>query len=88
MRIGIAADHGGFGLKEDLRGRLRAAGHDVVDFGANHLEPGDDYPDFVTRLAQAVASGIGRAWGCRLRKRGGSFSLRQQSSGSPRRSDQ
>ena len=57
MRIGIAADHGGFGLKEDLRGRLRAAGHDVVDFGANHLEPGDDYPDFVTRLAQAVASG-------------------------------
>jgi ribose 5-phosphate isomerase B len=57
MRIGIAADHGGFGLKEDLRGRLGAAGHDVVDFGANHLEPGDDYPDFVTRLAQAVASG-------------------------------
>ena len=57
MRIGIAADHGGYGLKEDLRGRLRAAGHDIVDFGANHLEPGDDYPDFVTPLAQAVASG-------------------------------
>jgi len=57
MHIGIAADHGGFGLKEDLRGRLRAAGHDVADFGANHLEPGDDYPDFVTQLAQAVASG-------------------------------
>ena len=57
MRIGIAADHGGFGLKEDLRGRLTAAGHDVVDFGANRLEPGDDYPDFVTPLARAVASG-------------------------------
>src|SRR5215467_1198907 len=57
MRIGIAADHGGFGLKQDLRGRLTAAGHDVVDFGANHLEPGDDYPDFVTPLARAVASG-------------------------------
>jgi len=57
MRIGIAADHGGFGSKEDLRSRLRTAGHDVVDFGANHLEPDDDYPDFVTRLAQAVASG-------------------------------
>ena len=57
MRIGIAADHGGFGLKEDLRGRLSAAGHDIVDFGANHLEPGDDYPDFVTPLARAVASG-------------------------------
>jgi len=57
MRIGIAADHGGFGLKEDLCGRLIAAGHDVVDFGANRLEPGDDYPDFVTSLAREVASG-------------------------------
>src|SRR5262244_1111151 len=57
MRIGIAADHGGFGLKEDLRNRLTAAGHDVVDFGANRLEPGDDYPDFVTPLARAVVAG-------------------------------
>ena len=57
MRIGIATDHGGFGLKEDLRGRLAAAGHEIVDFGADHLEPGDDYPDFVVPLARAVASG-------------------------------
>jgi len=56
MRIGIAADHGGYGLKQDLCSRLRAAGHDVVDFGARRLEPGDDYPDFVTPLARAVAS--------------------------------
>src|SRR3984957_5110645 len=57
MRVGIAADHGGYGLKEDLRGRLTAAGHNIVDFGANRLEPGDDYPDFVTPLARAVTSG-------------------------------
>src|SRR6201993_3304008 len=57
MRIGIAADHGGVGLEEDLRGRLEAAGHQVVDFGAKRLDPGDDYPDFVTPLARAVASG-------------------------------
>ena len=57
MRIGINADYGGFGLKQDLRSRLTAAGHDIVDFGANRLEPGDDYPDFVTPLARAVASG-------------------------------
>src|SRR5215467_719070 len=57
MRIGMAADHGGFGLKEDLRGRLIAAGHEVVDFGANRLEQGDDYPDFVIPLGRAVASG-------------------------------
>src|SRR5258706_11885232 len=57
MRVGIATDHGGFGLKEDLVARLRAAGHDVVDFGADKLSPDDDYPDFVIPLAQAVAAG-------------------------------
>jgi ribose 5-phosphate isomerase B len=57
MRVGIAADQGGFGLKEDLRSRLAAADHDVVDFGANRLEQGDDYPDFVNPLARAAESG-------------------------------
>ena len=57
MRVGIAADHGGFGLKEELVARLRAAGHEVVDFGADELSPDDDYPDFVIPLAQAVAAG-------------------------------
>lgn len=57
MRLGIATDHGGFSLKEDLVARLRAAGHEVVDFGATVLDTGDDYPDFVTPLAQAVAAG-------------------------------
>ena len=57
MRVGIATDHGGFNLKEDLLGRLKAAGHEVVDFGAHHLVPGDDYPDFVIPLAHAVVAG-------------------------------
>jgi ribose 5-phosphate isomerase B len=57
MRVGIATDHGGFGLKEELIGQLRAAGHEVVDFGAHSLNPSDDYPDFVVPLAQAVAAG-------------------------------
>ena len=57
MRIGIAADHGGFALKEDLRARLAADGHTVIDFGANSLNSGDDYPDFVIPLARAVAAG-------------------------------
>jgi ribose 5-phosphate isomerase B len=56
MRIGIATDHGGFGLKEELVAHLRAAGHEVVDFGARELNPNDDYPDFVTPLARAVAA--------------------------------
>jgi ribose 5-phosphate isomerase B len=57
MRVGIANDHGGFQLRDDLLARLRAAGHDVVDFGAATLNPDDDYPDFVIPLAQAVATG-------------------------------
>ena len=56
MRVGIATDHGGFSLKEELVARLQAAGHEVTDFGAYSLVPGDDYPDFVIPLARAVAS--------------------------------
>src|SRR5271167_2895409 len=57
MRVGIATDHGGYGLKEELVGQLRAAGHEVVDFGANSLANGDDYPDYVVPLARAVVAG-------------------------------
>ena len=56
MRVGIATDHGGFGLKEELVKRLRDAGHEVVDFGAHDMSEGDDYPDYVLPLARAVAS--------------------------------
>ena len=57
MRIGIATDHGGFVLKEDLLVRLKKAGHEVVDFGSYNLETGDDYPDSVIPLARSVAAG-------------------------------
>ncbi|MGA8599183.1 MAG: RpiB/LacA/LacB family sugar-phosphate isomerase, partial [Bryobacteraceae bacterium] len=57
MRVGIATDHGGFGLKEELVAHLREAGHEVVDFGAHNLALNDDYPDFVVPLARAVAAG-------------------------------
>jgi ribose 5-phosphate isomerase B len=57
VRVGIATDHGGFSLKEDLVARLPTAGHEVADFGAHELNQGDDYPDFVTPLARAVATG-------------------------------
>ena len=57
MRVGLATDHGGFGLKEDILVQLRADGHEVVDFGAHTLKQGDDYPDFVVPLARAVAAG-------------------------------
>ena len=57
MRVGVATDHGGFALKEALAAKLRAAGHEVVDFGAKSQDDADDYPDFVIPLARAVAAG-------------------------------
>ena len=57
MKIALAADHGGFDMKQGLITRLREAGHDVRDFGAAKLDPDDDYPDYIIPLARAVAGG-------------------------------
>jgi ribose 5-phosphate isomerase B len=57
MRIGIATDHGGFSLKEEMVAQLQAAGHEVIDFGAHKLNSNDDYPDFVIPLTNAVVAG-------------------------------
>lgn len=57
MRVGIASDHGGFVLKEQVANLLHSAAHEVVDFGALQPSPGDDYPDYVIPLARAVAAG-------------------------------
>lgn len=57
MRVGIAADHGGFYLKQQLKQALENEGWQVSDFGAAALDEDDDYPDYVIPLARAVASG-------------------------------
>ena len=54
-RIGIAADHEGYQLKEELARMLREANYEIIDFGDLKLNPDDDYPDFVVPLARAVA---------------------------------
>jgi ribose 5-phosphate isomerase B len=56
-RVGIAADHGGYELKEHLANRLREAGYEVIGFGDREPNVNDDYPDFVVPLARAVACG-------------------------------
>ncbi len=57
MKIGIAADHGGFQLKEVTKSWLESQGHDVTDFGAAELINTDDYPDYVVPLSRALAAG-------------------------------
>ena len=56
MKIGIAADHGGFVLKNIIHDYLIKSGYEVVEFGATVQDDADDYPDFVIPLAKAVAA--------------------------------
>lgn len=55
--VGLAADHGGYELKEYLAGKLREAGFEVIDFGDGRPKEDDDYPDYLVPLARAVAAG-------------------------------
>ena len=56
MKIAIASDHAGFDYKQQIGSHLRAAGHEVTDFGTDSSES-CDYPDYVHPAARAVASG-------------------------------
>jgi ribose 5-phosphate isomerase B len=57
--VAIGADHGGFELKEQLKGYLREWGYQIRDLGTDSAES-VDYPDFAEAVARAVASG--EAW--------------------------
>ena len=54
MKLALAADHGGFSLKEAVKGWLLEWGHEVTDVGT-HSADSVDYPDYV-RLAAALVS--------------------------------
>ncbi len=56
MKIYFASDHAGFAMKNALVEHVRTLGYEVEDLGAFTLEPEDDYPDYMTRLAERVAS--------------------------------
>ena len=57
MKVGIAADHGGYQMKQQIETLLGARGHQVVEFGNMLYDRNDDYPDFALPLARAVAAG-------------------------------
>ncbi len=56
MRIGIACDHGGFDLKEELTSFLQTLGHEPIDLGTFN-ENSVDYPDYGMMLAEQVSKG-------------------------------
>jgi RpiB/LacA/LacB family sugar-phosphate isomerase len=57
MRIAVAADHGGYPLNERVIAELRAAGHEIEDFGTHDGTQPDDYPDYAQRVGEAVRDG-------------------------------
>ena len=56
MKIAVAADHGGYPLKERIIRDLAGSGHDVSDLGTNSADP-VDYPDYAKAVADAVLQG-------------------------------
>lgn len=53
MKIGIAADHRGFKLKNSLLKYLIEQEHEVIDFGTYSQDP-CDYPDYTYLASEAV----------------------------------
>ena len=58
-RVALGADHGGYGLKEQLKETVAGAGYAAVDCGTHSTES-VDYPDFAFAVARMVAEG--QAW--------------------------
>lgn len=56
MTIYFGADHRGFKLKETLKAAVQGMGHEVVDLGAEQVDPNDDYPDFAAAVAKEVST--------------------------------
>lgn len=54
MKIGLACDHGGFELKEELKTFLKSVGAELVDMGTFN-EDSVDYPDFGILVAEKVS---------------------------------
>jgi ribose 5-phosphate isomerase B len=57
MKIGVAADHGGYALKEIIKPFLQELGFEVKDYGAYEVDELDDYPDLIIPLAKGLQKG-------------------------------
>lgn len=55
-KLGVASDHAGFPLKEEMKKLLTQKGYEVIDYGC-YSEERVDYPDFAHALAKGIESG-------------------------------
>jgi len=56
MKIGMACDHAGTELKEEIKNYLQSEGHEVIDFGT-HNQESCDLSDYVYPASVAVSEG-------------------------------
>ncbi|MGG1658665.1 ribose 5-phosphate isomerase B [Brevibacillus sp. NRS-1366] len=56
MKVAIAADHGGYKLKEEIKTLLASMNIQTEDFGCT-CEESVDYPDYALPVAEKVAAG-------------------------------
>lgn len=54
-KVYLATDHAGFELKEKIKEFLQKEGYNLEDCGANSYNKEDDYPDFISKAAEAVS---------------------------------
>jgi len=55
MKIYLGTDHAGFELKEKIKSFLLEKGFDVEDCGAFEFDKNDDYPDFISKVGEAIS---------------------------------
>lgn len=55
MKVYLATDHAGFELKEKVKKYLVGKGYEIEDLGAYEFDPSDDYPDFISKLGEAIS---------------------------------
>ena len=53
MKIAIAADHGGFELKDSMVEYIKSLGNQVVDLGTNSADS-VDYPDYAKKVCEEI----------------------------------
>ena len=56
MKLAIGSDHAGFPLKIQLLDKLRAKGHEIIDFGSYDPAP-VDFPDIAKKVTASILSG-------------------------------
>jgi ribose 5-phosphate isomerase B len=56
MKIYLGTDHAGYELKEKIKSFLLEKGFEIEDCGTFEFDKNDDFPDFISKVAQKVSS--------------------------------